>query len=509
MAELRGGSEHVDLGGGYALVAPGLRGRAERIDVGPGGVRARDTATTPVLEEALAKADMSNVANIEVQATPVPGGGPSELRDVRNEDALLLEVPDLGPTVGQVVLASDEAGALIWHYPLEGGQLQPPAVRGSGQKKRFYIRRRVPPAPPPGAARDRALLGAIGRKLLKVIVYPITDALLGAPATAVAEYWERANRAYGLRDFSPDNYRQSTAIAADQERLSLKPADLDRMAAGRALLFIHGTFSTAHGAFHDLPPDFMSALSARYGGRVLAFNHFTMAHDPERNVRWFVDAIAPMSAPALEVDVICHSRGGLVARLLAERNDAFGIGLDRVRVNRLAFVGVPNQGTLLTDPDHMSDMIDRFTNALNLVPPGGVADILEGILIGVKIIGHGALGGLTGLQSMNPRGAFLGKLNKGGRRDAQYFAIAADYEPTDPSMRSLVSLSANSLVDRVFENTQNDLVVPENGVYDKNGNDGFPIATGRCLRIPGSAGVMHTTMFGYPDVVQKLNAWLQ
>ena len=30
MAELTGGLESVNLGGGYALVAPGLRGRAER-----------------------------------------------------------------------------------------------------------------------------------------------------------------------------------------------------------------------------------------------------------------------------------------------------------------------------------------------------------------------------------------------------------------------------------------------------------------------------------------------
>ena len=276
---------------------------------------------------------------------------------------------------------------------------------------------------------------------------------------------------------------------------------------GRALLFIHGTFSTAHGGFHDLPSQFLAELQQRYGGRVFAFNHFTMSHDPEQNVRWFADAIRPMSASALEFDIVCHSRGGLVARTLAEGKDVFG--LDRTRVHRVAFVGVPNQGTLLADPDHMVEMIDRMTTALNLVPPGGVADIFEGILIGAKIIGHGALNGLVGLHSMNPTGPFLKRLNQGGRQDAQYFAAAANFEPTDPGMRSLVTRSADALVDRVFEQAENDFVVPEVGVYSKNGCDSFPIPMDRCFRIPASAGVMHTSMFGYRELVERLNVWLR
>jgi hypothetical protein len=36
--------------------------------------------------------------------------------------------------------------------------------------------------------------------------------------------------------------------------------DLDRWTKGRALLFIHGTFSNAHGGFYDLPPEFMAKL---------------------------------------------------------------------------------------------------------------------------------------------------------------------------------------------------------------------------------------------------------
>jgi pimeloyl-ACP methyl ester carboxylesterase len=504
MPDLGGGLERINLGGGYVLVAPGLRGRAERIIAAAGDTRAAQM-TTPILNEVLAANGMTTVANIEIIAAPVPeAGAVAELRDARGDDALVLEVPDLGPETGQIVLAVDEAGALTWNFPLEDGRIRPPATRGGSATRRFYIRRRVPPAPAPESTRDRALLGAVGRKLLKMIVFPITDLMLGAPATAIAEHWEKANRAYELRDFTPDCYRQPTVAPV----MPTGP-DLDRWAKGRALMFIHGAFSNAHGGFHDLPPEFMAELQRRYGGRVFAFNHFTMAHDPEQNVRWFAEAIRPMSAESLAVDVVCHSRGGLVARTLAEGKTLFGLDLGRVRVNRVAFVAAPNRGTLLADPDHMVEMLDRMTNVLNLFPPGGVADFLEGVLIGVKIIGHGALSGLVGLKSMNPVGAFLKSLNKGGRRDAQYFAVAANYEPTDLTIRSLVSRSADKLIDRIFEGADNDLVVPEFGVYEANGCDSFPIADERCLKFPGSAGVTHTTMFGRDEVVDRLSAWLR
>lgn len=509
MPELRGGNERVELGGGYAVVAPGLRGRVERLDGGASETRAREAAT-PLLDEALARVEMRGVATVDITATAVPtADAASDLRDTSGDAALLLEVPDLGPGVGQVVLAVDEAGALTWHFPLDGGEIQPPAVRGAGERKRFLIRRDIPSTPPAGAAGDRSLFGALGRKLLKVIVYPITDAIIGKPARAIAEHWETEHRAYGLRDFSPVNYRQATATAADRDRLALTPEAVGRLAEGRALFFVHGTFSTAQGGFHDIPLELMSALHGRYGGRVFALDHFTLSHDPARNVRWLLDTLRERAPDArLEVDVVCHSRGGLVARTL-DRAAALGLDGDRVRVNRIAFVGVPNQGTLLAQPDHMVEMIDRLTTGLNLLPPGGVADVLDGILIAVKIIGHGALKALDGLRAMDPAGEVLRTLNQGGPSTATYYAVAANYEPTDPGLKGLVSRARDAVVDRIFEGAANDLVVPELGVYDRNGGGGFPIASDRCLQLPDSAGVMHTGMFGHPEVARRLDQWLQ
>ena len=517
MANLTGGAERVSLGSDYTLVAPGLKGTARLIDGGGADVRAAEESSD-LLDRVLAEAEMRSVKTVEIRATPVPGTtgddrGAFDVRDANGDDAILLSIPDLGPEVGEVVMSVDEAGAVSWHFATDDGGVQAPSSRGAGGQRRFYIRRHVPSTPPADGA-DRALFGAVGRKLLKVIVYPITDTLVGKPARAIAEHWESANRAYGLRRFGPDDYRLPTKEKADRARHALTADEAKRLGQGRALLFLHGTFSTANGAFHDMPPELVKDLHARYGGRVFAFDHFSLSHDPKKNIERFLQMLGELSPDGdIEVDVVSHSRGGLVARTLADGKDAFGIPTERVKVRRAVFVGVPNRGTALAQPDHVVHMIDRLTTGLNLVPPGGIADVLEGILIGVKIIGHGALKALDGLASMNPDGDFLKKLNAPRAPNAEYYAVAANYQPADEALKSLVGrakgTAANFLADRVFETAENDLVVPESGVYERNGCEGFPIGTERCLRLPATAGVMHTGMFGNPEVARRMSEWLQ
>ncbi len=520
MEPLTGGAERVSLGSNVALIAPGLKGEARLLAGALGDVRAAEESSD-LLDEALARADMRGLRTIEIRAAQVPTPPAAELRDARGDDALMLEVPDLGDDAEQVVLSVDEAGAMTWHFatdvdtvedvddvPVRAQTGGAGTMRGA-QTRRFVINRRVPITDDHDVGTHRALFGALGRKLLKVLVFPVTDALLNKPARVLAERWEENNRAYGLRRFTPDNYRMPTATVAERNALALTPDDASALTDGRALLFVHGTFSTAHGAFHDMPPELMQELHQRYNGRVFAFNHFSLSHDPLENVRRFSTMLQHvLPSGTLDVDIVAHSRGGLVARTLADGSDAFGLDTSRLKVHRAVFAGVPNQGTPLAKPAHMVDMIDRLTTGLNVVPAGGVADILEGLLIAVKIIGHGALKALSGLRSMDPDGEFLRTLNKPGRRHDGFLAIAADYEPRDSGLKSLVGRAADSVVDRVFEQAGNDLVVPERSVYDVNGCDSFPIADERCLRLPSSAGIMHTGMFGHPEVTARLRDWL-
>jgi hypothetical protein len=503
MPQLTGSSQPISLGQGYAVRSPGIRGVADLKTPNNAATRARTRAPedgTAELDAALAAANVTEVRRIELQLQPTtPAEVTRSLRSVDGQESIELEVPDAGPDTGQLVLACDEAGILTWHLPVDDQlEVQRPATRGTGGVKRFRIPATQPSPAPAADAAKRGFIGIIGRKVLKVLVYPVTDPIIGAISDFFAERWEGKNRPYGLRSFTPEN--RKTPGAGE-----LTSSDWDQLTSGRALLFIHGTFSTAHGGFAQIPDDTFKTLYERYGKRVFAFNHFTLSHDPKQNIDWLVKNLP--AGRNLEVDIVCHSRGGLVARTLAESPTTFGLDTSRVNVRRIAFVTVPNQGTALAHPDHMVKMIDRFTSALNLFPTGPVTETLEALITAVKMIGHGALKGLDGLASMRPDGAFMRSLNAGTPSGEGYYAIAVDYEPMNEGLRALVTGKvADVVLDRVFGDNANDLVVPEAGVYSKNGCGAFPIA--RLLQVPSSAGVIHTTVFGHPAVGEKLREWL-
>lgn len=505
MPQLTGSSQPVSLGQGYALRSPGIRGRAELVIPRSATERSRSRAPqdgTAALETSLATTNVTEVRIIDLHLLPTsPADATRALRSGDGQETLELEVPDLGPDTGQVVLACDETGVLTWHLPVdEHLGVQSPNTRGAGGVKRFRIPATQPHPAPAGDAGRRSLLGVVGRKLLKILVYPVTDPVIGVISEFFAERWEGKHRPYGLRSFSPDE-RKTPYVG------ELNPTDWNRLCAGRALLFVHGTFSTAHAAFEQIPDSTFSTLHERYGGRVFAFDHFTLSHDPRRNVEWLL-AHLPKDR-SLEVDIVCHSRGGLVARALAERPSAFGLDASHIMVRRIVFVAVPNQGTVLAHPDHMVKMIDRYTTSLNLFPSGPVVETLEILITAIKMIGHGALRGLDGLAAMRPDGEFLRKLNQGAPAGEGYYAVAADYEPTDEGIRALLTGKlADAVLDRVFDQTPNDLVVPEPGVYGANGSEAFPILDAHVLKLPSNAGVMHTTVFGYAPVTEKLTEWL-
>lgn len=501
---LSGSAQPVSLGEGYAIRAPGIRGVAELHRPRSGSERARSRAPrdgTSALEEAFQQTGVTEVREIELGLEPwreVPR--PRDARGTQDATTIELQVPDLGPETGQLVLACDERGVLTWHLPVGGQGAAVPATRGASGVKRFVIPATPPVSPPAGAAPRRGLLGMIGRKLLKVLVYPVTDPIIGRISDVFAERWEERHRPYGLRRFTPELFRQ-------RQSEPLSAGDFDDLRKGRSLLFIHGTFSTAHGAFNQIADATFRELFDRYQGRVFAFNHFTLSHDPRQNVEWLLSNV-PSGAP-LAVDIVCHSRGGLVARALTEQPSAFGLDTSRFVARKIVFAGVPNGGTLLAHPDHMVSMIDRLTSALNLFPTGPITEMLESIITAVKVVGHGALEGLDGLSSMQPGGSFLARLNAGTPAADGYYAIAADYEPTADGLRALIAGTlADGVLDRVFEDVGNDLVVPEPGVYSANGCGAFPIPESRLLRVPGTAGVLHTTIFGHEAAGRKMLEWL-
>jgi hypothetical protein len=504
MTQLNGSAQPVPLGQGYYLRSPGVHGQAELHNPRTAEERSRGRAIedgTASLDDAFAATNIVEIRQVDLRLDPISSDASRSLRSTDSQEMIELQVPDLGPETGQLVLSCDEAGVLSWHLPLEENQaVQRPMTRGAGGVKRFLVPATVPQTPAPSKTAGRGLLGVVGRKLLKVLVYPVADPILGPISEFFAERWEARNRPYGIRDFKPGEFRQPGGIAIGAD-------DWRRLSAGRALMFIHGTFSTAHSAFGLVSDAAFEELNRHYDGRLFALNHPTLGDDPRKNVEWLFQQI-PQSLP-LELDIICHSRGGLVARTISEGSTVFDLAKTRVSVKRIAFWGVPNHGTLLAHPNHMVKMIDRLTTLLNLFPTGVVTETLEGLITAIKIIGHGALKGLNGLAAMNPEGDFLRALNQQAPLATEYFAIAADYSPSDEGVKALVAGNiANAVLDRVFERAANDLVVPELGVYSENGGSGFPIDQGRVLRIPASAGIMHTHLFSYKPAIEKVTAWL-
>jgi len=507
--QLTGSAEFVSLGApGYALRAPGLHGTVELQAPGTTAVRgARHLGSAyAALDQALRSEGVSEVNTVDLSLQRGNGNAPARvLRSAQGVQLLELEVPDLGADTDQIVMSIDDAGIVRWHLPapdVPGAQAKAKAVRGA-RSKRFLLpattlRPLVGNETP--KSQQRSILGGASRRLLKVLIYPVTDPLIGPIADEFASRWEARKRPYRLRAFSPENYRNPNVPSLTRE-------EVQRLSSGGVLLmFVHGTFSTSHDGFGGLPIDTLIELHRRYDSRVLAFDHPTLADAPVDNVRWL---LSQLSETPIRMDIVAHSRGGLVARVLAERQPCFELDASGVDVRRIVFGGVPNAGTALADPDHLIAMLDRLTTLLTLLPTGTATETLEAIVTVVKMIGHGALNGLRGLRSMDPNYTFLPTLNQVGGRQTEYFAVASNYEPVDPGLRGLVSSALNSVVDHIFGDVGNDLVVPTDGVWQPNGGAGFPVDAKRLHVFGPLDGVKHTDMFQQPAMSAKLLEWLQ
>lgn len=248
----------------------------------------------------------------------------------------------------------------------------------------------------------------------------------------------------------------------------------------------------------------LEELSARYANRVFAFDHPTLSVNPEANARWFFSQLP--AGLALDVDIVCHSRGGLVSRCLGGRSAQFGVDPARFRVQRLVLAGVPNQGTLLAHPDHMVEFLDRMTSALNLFPDNFVSDVLEGILTVVKVIGHAGLKARDGLAAMKPSNPFLATLDQSPTPGCTVYGIGGDFEPSGAGLGAAFCTAADSLIDRVFENSPNDLVVPTDGMRAWGGGNKIP--DDRFLYFSADRGIIHTRYFEQAETSTRLLQWL-
>ncbi|MEU6986387.1 hypothetical protein ABZ946_23605 [Streptomyces sp. NPDC046324] len=436
------------------------------------------------------EAGMRPVLSLPLSDLAVPARPGGHQRGDAAVPQLAVQVPAPAEDEEQVVLEVDATGVVRW-------VVSDTAVRGDGTDRAEStqtFRVSMEQFGVPGAVRERGLVGFGVSKMLHVLRFPIQQAA-GRVAEFAVGRWETRFRPYGLRLTTPGSFLDPTADG---------PVTADRLAelADRPfLVFVHGTFSRCHSGFHGIATDgqLLRDLHARYQDRVLVFDHPTVHLDPVDNARWFLERL-PTDRP-LTLDLVTHSRGGLVARRLGQEGTARAAGRPAPSVRTLVHVATPNAGTVLADAQHLGDLLDVFTNLLGLLPDEIVTTTLEVVLEVVKHCATGALGGLGGLAAMDPASSALTDLNAAPVPTVGTVrAITSDYSPADGAGLAIRAL--NRLVDQLF-GVGNDLVVPTDGVHRAGS-----YVVRDPLVIPSTSGVAHVDFFRDAQVRSRLAEWL-
>ncbi len=361
-------------------------------------------------------------------------------------------------TVIKTVSLVEEDGTLYWR---DGVPARPPLARArrgrravtAGDGSSLVLTKNFPALAP---NRVVEAMGAIDRRL--------NDAIDGATLAA--------------------RLRQLRRTAAGGFELS-DPIDAAPF-SGRTLLFVHGTFSNARNMLGEFTaagaPGERFLTRAMTGAgkydRVLFFEHATLSVSPVINALELGRALAGSSG---QIDVIAHSRGGLVVRWWLE---AFGSSLRLARDARVRAVlaGCPLHGTSLAAPDRIQHAMSLLSNigtfaekTLGLVAVSNPFLWVAGKLVEVIVSVAGALAktplvdalsalvpGLCG-QSAVANNHEINRLRLGPAAvDPAYYAIMSNFETDDPGWRFWKNFRKDRALDLATDIVfprENDLVV--------------------------------------------------
>ncbi|CBE69122.1 MAG: CHAT domain-containing protein [Candidatus Methylomirabilis oxygeniifera] len=283
----------------------------------------------------------------------------------------------------------------------------------------------------------------------------------------------------------------------------------------RVLLIIHGTFSKTESPINGLGEQFLDWARQQYRG-VIGYNHWTLSKSPEDNAKELWERLDPRLRTGHRLDIITHSRGGLVARALIE------LGNHDDAVRRLVFVGTPNSGTDLANPDNWGRAADVLINLAH-ADPTGFYGRLSGLF--VQLLVRGAVKAIPGLHAQNPTAQgtsdFLRRLQSPAPlpKNVSYAAIAANYEPErdEFNLKRLLSEAGDATIDAFFGDP-NDLVVDTAHVWSVDATPNLetvgPVIPAHRILIfnpdpkvptpPGvlvhsMSGVHHTNLFTWPQ----------
>jgi hypothetical protein len=476
--------------GEVTLFSPSLRAEVtvsdpDELAVGTRGDGARDVEFEALL------AQSETIEQLTVELTDVEHRDDLVADDTRGADGqgvLAMQVPAPAQGFEQVVLDVGVDGLWTWHAGADDDD-----TVGRASRQRTYQLPADTGVAPAGAdgVQTRGLLGKLGKRVIKVLLFRVLEEAGAHVGEKIARNWEDGHRQHRLRWVTPQNIGDPLLDVP-----TLSADELRGLAGKRTLLLIHGTASRTHTCFHTIDPDALTALCAHYEGRVLAFDHPTLSYDPRENVEWLAKQLpADLNAT---FDVISHSRGGLVARLLFERDD---LGTNPSWFDSAVLVAAPNQGTQLASQDKLKFLLNALSNVVGAAPFNPIGDVLEVVLTAAKHVVVGAFGGLSGLASMDPGKDWpAANLPDATAHLGRYKAIGSNFEPAPGS--PLVRLARDFATDALFGQAGNDLVVPTDGT-----DIGGQITPS--LRVPTAGAVDHS---GYwrkdGEAIAQLRTWI-
>jgi pimeloyl-ACP methyl ester carboxylesterase len=302
------------------------------------------------------------------------------------------------------------------------------------------------------------------------------------------------------------------------------------LSEGRILLFIHGTFSKNEMFVDELGQtnegrDLLKRIQDKKNyDQVLAFDHPTLSLSPVLNA---MDLARIFANTKVELDVITHSRGGLVTRWWLERYDSRARGRARA-----VLVGSPLAGTSLAAAPRLRAAVNMLTNVARVLEKaGGLASttfpiftVVTGLLRVIASAGtiasktplfDAAVALVPGLQgqALISNNEELNRLNRDCLTSPNYYAVRSDFEPIDPGWEfwkyfvNVGDRAKDLAADLVFEHA-NDLVV-DTASMTVLARPPLPVSIRKLHDFGRSNKVHHTVYFRQPETATFIRESLE
>ena len=283
------------------------------------------------------------------------------------------------------------------------------------------------------------------------MLYKLRDGITKIAYHGLVRYWSNPSH---LRNFQASNYKKQNSYIGRKSRDYIFGNDKKRH-----LLFIPGTFLSAQATFSTIAEDVMEKLEYIYEGRLVAFDHPTIHISLEDNVDFLLKNI-PVDC---ELDIICHSRGGLVARALTQSDLKF-------KIRKIVCFGTPYLGTPLLMKKHkqiLSELLikklstaelEEIYNHIRILVPGLELIPWKGYIkkylidILIELISE-----FPGLKCMNPDDNQIFQVNK--PKSVQWYSISSIHQ-----LGFFLGRVSDRELQDVFE-AENDGIVPTYGSF--------------------------------------------